>query len=152
MPWGRGRPGWLVGTFGRRGVFLLMFGTIYLIIAANLILVPIPRFADVAVVGALLDSPLWAGMWLVGGGLSVGYGLARSRRVHDEAGFVGLLVPPAVWTIFYGASFLSWAVTQGQFGSVRSLSGVAAWSIAWTVVLLISGWPEVESGIGEQAG
>lgn len=142
MPWRRDRPGWLILHYGRRGVFLLMFGLIYLLVGVNVLIVDAPRFASVAVLGPLLDSQLWGLMWIVGGGLAVGYGVARSRQVHDGVGFGGLLVPATVWTIFYVVSFASWVGTGGEHGSPRSLSGIAAWSFVWTVVLLISGWPD----------
>lgn len=144
MPWRRNRPGWLIRRYGRRGVFLLMFGMIYLVVGMNILLIPAPRFAAVAAVGAVLDSPLWGVMWVSGGALAVGFALARPRRVHDEIGFIGLLVPAFAWTIFHTVSLLSWAFTGGEHGSPRSLSGVAAWSFVWTVVLLISGWPDSE--------
>jgi hypothetical protein len=150
--WSRRRngPGWLIRNWGRRGVFLVMFGIIYVIMGANILFVLGDRFDDVPVVGDMIDSHWWGLMWLVGGLVAIGNGLARARRAYDEAGFLGLLIPPFVWTLFYAASLAVWFGSAGLFGNIRSLSGVAAWSVAWSVVLLISGWPDTEQETRER--
>lgn len=131
---------------GRRGVFLIMFGTIYLVVGVNTLTIPARRFAAVAPeVGPFLDHPLWGLMWLGGGLVAIAVAL-RPRWVQgDGRGFTALLVPPFAWTLFYAASVVSYLLTAGEWGRVQSLSGAAVWSIAWATVLLIAGWPDPDA-------
>lgn len=125
--------------FGRRGVFLMMVGALYVATGAITLAVDIRRFG-LPVFGAALDSPLWGIMWLLGGLAAIVVGLARPRP--DGPGFVALLVPPAIWTILYLASLVTWLASGGTAGRLTSLAGVVVWSITWTVVLVVSGWPD----------
>jgi len=141
-PWRTNGRGWLIRTVGRRGVFLIMFGVIYLVFGVSTLTIQAPRFDDIPWIGWLLDSNLWALLWLAGGVVAVANGVLRARRAGDEFGFVALLIPPAVWTVFYLGSFTAWVMTGGDAGSLRSIAAVMVWSTEWTVVLLIAGWPE----------
>jgi drug/metabolite transporter (DMT)-like permease len=138
-----GSPGPMIRKFGRRGVFLMMFGTIYACMGAAVLLIPGERFSDIAIVGSILDSNLWGVMWAGGGVVAWVVGMRRARGALDGPGFTALLVPPAVWSTFYTASVVSWLFT-GTHGSIRAVPGLAVWVLAWSVVLLISGWPEAD--------
>jgi hypothetical protein len=142
MPWRPDRPGWLLRQFGRRGVFLIMFGLIYLCFGGISFVIDSPRFDDIPLIGHILDSPWWGVMWLVGGGVAVGVGIARSRGVHDGPGFTALLVPPVVWSAFYALSTITFIASGGVLGRILSLPSLLVWSVVWTVVLLIAGWPD----------
>lgn len=131
--------------FSRRGVFLAVFGIIYVALGATIAFWPTPRFSTLGpIVGAFLDSPWWGGMWLIGGAaaLAVAARTAATGSRDDAMGFVALLVPPAVWTLFYIGTVAVWAATAGAAGEPRSLTAVVVWSLAWSVVLLVSGWPD----------
>jgi hypothetical protein len=137
------RKTWVIRRFGRRGVFLAMFGAIYLAVGVSVATIESQRFSSIApFVGPLLDSRWWGLMWLAAGFTALGVGARRTLRFGDGPGFVALLVPPAVWTIFYAASVAAFVATGGDFGNIRSVSGAMAWSIVWSVVLLVAGWPD----------
>jgi drug/metabolite transporter (DMT)-like permease len=142
MPWRPRRPGWLLRQFGRRGVFLIMFGLIYLCFGATSFLIDSPRFDDIPLIGRFLDSRWWGIMWVVGGGVSVAIGVARGRGAHDGLGFTALLVPPVVWSAFYAISAITFLASGGTTGRILSLPSLLVWSVVWTVVLLIAGWPD----------
>jgi FtsH-binding integral membrane protein len=138
------RLGWLLRRYGRRGVFLLMFGIIYVVVGvATLTVSNGRRFTQIGpIIGPFLDAPWWGIMWVAAGLAAAAVGAGRARGWRDDRGFGALLIPPAVWTIFYLASVAVAIATNGDFGAIRSLSGAAVWSLSLTVVLLISGWPE----------
>lgn len=129
---------------GRRAVFLAMFGTIYAALGVTISAWPTPRFTELGTVGTVLDSPWWGAMWLLAGLTAVGVAsrsvITRSR--DDGVGFVALLVPPALWTVFYAAAVVVRLTTPNVDGPPRSLTAVVVWSLAWSVVLLVSGWPD----------
>jgi hypothetical protein len=151
------RPWSLIRTIGRRGIFLVMFGLIYLVVGASVISIDQHRFADVSPdIGPFLDSPLWGIMWIAAGLLAVVVGIYRFRRPPADAmGFGGLLVPPAVWTIFYSLSLLVYLLTGGEFGRATAISGISVWTFVWSVILLVAGWPEAEqrrTGVDDRPG
>jgi hypothetical protein len=131
----------------RRDIFLLMFGTIYLVVGINSLLIPGRRFVYIAPgVGEFLDHPLWGIMWIVGGLVSIGTALRPRRFIGgDGKAFISLLIPPVVWTLFYTGTALSWVITGGEWGRLQSVSGAAVWSFVWMTVLLISGWADPDS-------
>jgi hypothetical protein len=136
---------WPIRTIGRRGVFLVMFGVIYVAVGASVWGLETRRFTDIApIIGPLLDSHGWGIMWALCGVLAVVTGVRRGQNAEDGLGFAALLVPPAAWTIFYAASVVAYLTTSGEFGRINSVPGVAVWSIVWFVILLVSGWPEAE--------
>jgi hypothetical protein len=137
------RQAWPIRRIGRRGVFLAMFGVIYLVVGGTVFGIESRRFSDIApVIGPILDANAWGIMWVGCGVLAIITGLRRDHGSADGLGFGALLIPPAVWTVFYTASVVAYLATGGLFGRIASLSGVAVWSIVWFVVLLVSGWPE----------
>lgn len=142
MPRGRWSP---IRAIGRRGIFLVMFGLIDVIVGVSVFGLKLRRFSDVSPdIGPILDSPGWGLMWVGAGLVAVGVGVHRARRPGDEVGFGALLVPPAVWTIFYTLSLVSYLLTGGEFGRIAAVSGIAAWSFVWSVIMLIAGWPEAD--------
>lgn len=139
-----GSPGLLIRSFGRRGVFLMMFGFVYLLIGVTSLALPAQRFASIPVIGPILDHQLWGLMWVVGGLVAVANGALRFRARADAAGFVALLIPPGVWSIFYATSVVTYVATGGQVGRIESIPGAAVWALVWLVVTLISGWPDAD--------
>lgn len=140
-----GTPGPLIRRFGRRGVFLMMFGLVYVVFGGSVLSIAMPRFAAVAMLGSFLDSSAWGVMWVVGGVVAMVNGFYRYRSHADAPGFTALLVPPVVWSIFYATSAVSYVATGGVFGRITSISGVAVWALVWLVVTLVSGWPDADS-------
>lgn len=122
-----------------------MFGVIFACVGGSVLIINARRFSDISpVVGPLLDSNAWGILWIGCGLVSVIAGVRRAWSAGDGPGFGALLIPPAVWTIFYAASAVAWFVTGGEFGRVNSITGAIVWSIVWFVVLLVAGWPETD--------
>lgn len=138
------RVAWPIRNIGRRGVFLVMFGAIYLVFGVSVLSLSSRRFSDISpIVGPLLDDNLWGVMWIACALVAITTGVRRRWDPRtDGMGFGALLIPPAAWTIFYAASVVAYFATNGQFGRANSFSGMAVWSIVWFVILLVSGWPE----------
>lgn len=142
-----GSPGPLIRLFGRRGVFLMMFGLVYVAIGVSALSLRSQRFAAIPVIGPILDEPLWGLMWIVGGVIATVNGTLRLWSKADAAGFVALLIPPGVWSIFYATSVVSYVATGGETGRINSISGAAVWALVWLVVTLISGWPDADPAV-----
>lgn len=130
---------------GRRGTFLLLFSGIYVAAGVGTLVADANRFDLLPVIGPALDTPWWGLMWLAAAVVAAVVALARPRR-GDGAGFVALLVPPGLWSLFYLASLTAWLVSGGELGRLTAITGAAAWSVAWSVVLLVSGWPDPDPG------
>jgi hypothetical protein len=145
-----GSPGRLIRTFGRRGVFLIMFGLVYVAIGVSAVSIPSQRFSAIPVMGPFLDNQWWGVMWIAAGVIATVNGAYRSRSAADGPGFVALLCPPGVWSIFYATSAVTWFATSGEFGRVNSISGAAVWALVWLVVTLVSGWPDADAGTRER--
>lgn len=140
-----GSPGPLIRTYGRRGVFLMMFGIMYVCVGASALAVPSARFHAIPLMGPFLDHRLWGLMWVAAGLVAFANGFLRKRSHGDEVGFMALLGPPGVWSIFYATSAVCYVATGGEFGRLNSISGLLVWGLVWTVVTLISGWPDADS-------
>ena len=125
----------------KRGTFLVMFGLLYLLVAANVAFGSAARFESVPLVGPWLDHPAWWLLWGGAGVLAVVSALRRDRngQARDAAGFVALLIPPALWTLFYVASVIAWLTGTG--GSPTAAGGALAYAFTWSVVMLAAGWP-----------
>lgn len=122
----------------KRAEFLTMFGLLFVLVGANLLFADaLPRFEHVPVVGQALDSPLWGVVWIVGGLVALVVALSGTRR--DHPGFVALLVPSGLWTLFYLAAVGAWLFGAG--GRPATVSGVLAYAFVWSVVMLTAGWP-----------
>lgn len=145
-----GSPGPLIRSFGRRGVFLMMFGVMYLFVGASSLLVPTARFHAIPIMGPFLDSPAWGLMWIIGGIAAMAIGFLRKRSRRDELGFMALLAPPGVWTVFYATSAVCYVATGGEYGRLNSISGLCVWLLVWLVVTLVSGWPDADSSSTER--
>jgi len=142
-----GTPGPLIRMFGRRGVFLMMFGLVYVAIGVSYLSLRSQRFTAIPVIGPILDDPAWGLMWIVGGLVATVNGALRIRSRADAPGFVALLIPPGVWSIFYATSVVSYVATAGDTGRINSISGAAVWALVWLVVTLISGWPDADPDV-----
>ena len=127
---------WLTRWLGRRSTFLALIAAIYAVVGLGVLVIPTTRFA----VGPLLDSPWWGLMWLAAAAVAGGVAVRRRGPDRDWPGFAALLGPPVVWTAFYLVSVAAAVLTGGEFGQLRSVTGVAAWTIDWATVLLVAGW------------
>lgn len=132
----------------RRATFLVMFGLLHLSVGAQVLLNDTERFANIPVIGGTLDSPGLGVLWVVGGCVALVVALARGWP--DHIGFVSLLIPPGLWTLFYCASVIYWL--SGFGGRPTAISGVIVYAFVWSVIMLIAGWPNPPEGRRRRSG
>jgi hypothetical protein len=125
----------------KRATFLVMFGVLYVLVGVNVAVGSAARFESIPLVGPALDHPAWSALWAGAGLLAIGAALRpdRAGRARDAAGFVALLVPPALWTLFYVISLIAWLTGTG--GASTAGGGALAYAFTWSVVMLAAGWP-----------
>ena len=126
----------LLHHLGRRGAYLCVMGLGWAGYGADIILDP--RYGTARGIGLLTHAaPIWVwGVgWTVAGTVALLCGLIRSPRL-DNAGFLCICTPPAVWSMAYTFAWVSGAY-QPVWGS----------AIAWTAelggFLIVSGWTEL---------
>jgi len=130
---------------GRRGLLLLMFGVLWVLLGIGVLASRQPRFSGpgpAVLVLTVLDDAATGWLWIAAGLASIIAGLVRRRMGgRDAVGFNFLLAPPLLWLLGYLWSFAVWAVTSA---SGRETAWVAAivWVIMCAFILLIAGWPD----------
>jgi hypothetical protein len=134
---------------GRRGLLLILGGLSWIGVGCSLIFEPRDRFSSAGLgtdtVLQLLDSQLFAYVWIIAGLITLFTGLYRNhdpRRNLDPLGFNTFLTPPLMWTMFFLWSFLANVVTDGREGQPYSLYSFIVWSLMDLFILVIAGWPE----------
>jgi hypothetical protein len=130
------------GRLSRRGVFLMMFGTMYGVIGGVTLAGPaVIRFLHLpATLSTILNSDLWGLLWIlcglvaaVAGIRTVGY---RPGEVHDGWGFTALLLAPGAWTVFYVVSLVAFLAGGGRHRSPAAVvTFVIGWCLVWLIVL-----------------
>jgi drug/metabolite transporter (DMT)-like permease len=81
-------------------------------------------------------------LWALCGLTGIAAAVLPRGRMPDAYGFNALLMPPLIWTVLSGCSWLIFVITRGEFGSPRSWMSAVIWSAAVTVLLITSGWPD----------
>jgi hypothetical protein len=135
--------------FGRRGLLLLLMGSMWIVYGLTLMLASSPpRFTAAnqpVPVLSLLDQPAIGWLWAVAGCISVFVSMFRMHADgHDAWGFNALFVPAAVWFLAYLWSIALWLASGETYGRATSASGATAWLIVCTFVLLFAGWMDVD--------
>jgi hypothetical protein len=123
---------------GRRGAFLLLFGAAWAAVGYSML-----KLGEV-VASPALDTLLyfapfrtWAGLWVACGVVAVSAAFSR-RPGLDGYGFVALIIPPGMWGMSYGVSYIE--------GYQRGLSGCVVYFAVALAVFIVAGWPEVQDG------
>lgn len=132
---------YLIRKVGTRGVCLLIFGFIWMVLGMSFAVDPQARFSQPAAGGVLgfLDHGvgllIFALMWLVGGALAVGVAFRRTITHRDDLGFNGVCLPPFLWGSAYWWSFSVNILSGGLYGRPGTyLAGIVYWS--FTVLLM----------------
>jgi hypothetical protein len=140
----------LIVLVGTRGICLLIFGTMWLILGLAFTANPIDRFSQPGpgsapgtwrgVLDFLDKTPgayLFASMWLVGGATAVIVAFQRPLTCRDDWGFNGAALPPFFWGAAYWWSFFTHAITDGEFGRPNTyLAGILYWTLLILIVFL----------------
>lgn len=133
--------------FGRRGLFLLLFGIVWLSYGIALLSIDDqpPRFTmrnHPVPVLSWLDHQYSGIVWVLGGALGILAALFRTHRHgRDAAGFNALLFPPFVWVLGYTWSTFGYIIT-GVYGRPTAVTGCLVWLIATSAILVVAGWPD----------
>lgn len=136
----------LAARYGRRGAWLIVLGSVWLIVGFSILATPAEPRSWVAYQYA---PPLvQAAAWWLSGGLAIWQGL-RGPKVHDYLGHVALYLMPAVRAISFALSWLIWVVTStlsaaGYFHPIGWASGWYAalvWFLVSLMLRLIADWP-----------
>lgn len=98
---------------GRRGVFLFLFGVVYLLIAYSYTGVKVTPQVRMALRLALNVAPLsaYAWAWAAAGALSVVCGLFCPGR--KAIGFIAAVVMPVLWAVVYLAAWIDGDIPRG---------------------------------------
>lgn len=131
---------------GRRRMILGLIGLIWLAYGWGQLTSPavstklfghLPSLLDV-----ILSDHRSALLWVICGLVGIAAAVLPRRHMADAYGFNALLIPPLAWTVLSGCSWLIFVITRGEFGSPRSWVSAVIWSLAVTVLLITSGWPD----------
>ena len=138
-----------VNRIGRRGLLLVLGGLSWLGVGILLIAEPRDRFSSPGAgtdsILQVLDSPLFAYMWVIAGFIAMFTGLFRDRRLinaHDAVGFNALLTPPLSWTLFFAWSYAVNLATGGREGQSTGLYSFIVWALICLFIMVVAGWPE----------
>lgn len=135
--------------FGRRGSILLLFGLAFIMIGFGFATIQMDRFSRPGPGGPLefMDDTPWPGIfWIICGVVAVTNGLIRRRIKNEDApGYAALVMPPALWTVAYIWSSVSWVYTRlahwpYEYGRQTGFIGAGAFGMIALVLLIISHW------------
>lgn len=131
---------------GRRRLLLGIIGLIWLAYGWGQMSSPTAAAKLFGHLPSLIDEVLAdhrsALLWVVCGLVGVAVAVLPQKRIPDSWGFDALLLPPLIWTVLSGCSWLIFVITRGEFGSPRGFVSAVIWSAAVAVLLITSGWPD----------
>ena len=120
---------------GRRGLFLVLFGAVYLLIGYSYLTVsqtsqPLVKHALRL---ALNVAPLtvYGWLWVAAGGLAAVSGLFTITSSRRPIGFIAAVVMPSLWTLVYLAAWIDGDVPRGWVSALLfGLLAAAVWVVA----------------------
>lgn len=120
---------------GRRGVFLVLFGGVYLLIGYSYLTVAASSRLLVkhALRLALNVAPLpvYGWLWITAGTVAVISGLFTITSPRRPIGFTAAVVMPALWTVVYFAAWIDGDVPRGWVSALLfGLLAAAVWVVA----------------------
>jgi len=116
---------------GRRGTFLLLFSSVYLIVGTSFLLTPGAGTRQVSLHWLSAHFPLepFAALWVVAGALGVV--AAFMPRPRDWFGFSALVFAPAVWSALF--------LIGGILGSQAAFTSAAVYCLFAAAPMIVSG-------------
>jgi hypothetical protein len=137
---------------GRRGLLLILGGLGWVGAGVSLLSEPRDRFSSPGAgtdsILQILDTPIFAYLWIIAGVITLFTGMLRDRRVisnHDVIGFNAFLTPPLCWTLFFAWSFAANIATGGREGASTGLYSFIVWALISLFIMVVAGWPETYS-------
>lgn len=125
---------------GRRGLFLLAWGVLFIVYGIGLYFYPLPETKLVAAIWHnAIPRDLRAALWIATGAVAA-WSAFRRGPGHDTYGFVALTLMPVVRMSSYG---YAWAVSVfTAYGAPRGWVSATFYAVFVTTVILVAGWHE----------
>ena len=143
----------LIRLVGTRGVVLLLFGIMWVILGISFVTHPMERFSKPGSGGVLdfLDKGpgvyIFSTMWLVGGVVALAAVIQRPRTCEDGWGFIGALLPPLLWGAGYWWSWIIYTLSGGQSGREGTyIAGLVYGTITFLLMFLSKNLPDHPHG------
>lgn len=134
---------------GRRGLLLILAGTAWSLIGVQIVQEQRERFSNgldsALLIFNIMDSPLWGWLWVACGTAAVVVGCCRNCKPfcgRDELGFNLIVTPVIIWTLFFGASYITNVFSNGEYGQGDASYGVVVWGLISAFIVTLAGWPE----------
>lgn len=126
---------WVRRRVGRRGVFLILFGVVYLLLGYSYLGVTVTPVVRQALRLALNVAPLqvYAWAWVTAGAICVVSGLVSPAR--KPIGFTTAVLMPTLWAVVYMAAWVDGDIPRGWVTAVLFAAIAAA-------VAVVAGMPE----------
>jgi hypothetical protein len=126
----------MLRRIGRRGLFLLLIGSVWALNGMSLIIEPPPSLGakQHLVIQYMAPLSFWGWTFIAGGILSIVYAF-RKRR--DFPGFVGAVSPCVFWGSIEIISFFLGTYDRGLIASF-------VWVLCTCLILVVAGWREPE--------
>lgn len=121
---------------GRRGAFLLAFGTAWAVYGCGLLSAG-PTFAQsrgLTVLTRIAPIDVWSWLWIVAGLVALATAFVASPG-GDTAGFVGAVLPPLAWAVAY---LLAWLLGDYPRGWITA----GPWAAIAVTAMIAAGTPE----------
>lgn len=128
----------LARRIGFRGMFLLLFGSMWTLFGYFQLTEPAPNLKrEPNALAHFLPIQYYGIVWIAGGALALIFAFANSFRHpgSDMWGFVGAEVPALLWALNYIVSYF-------LYGFPRGLLVAIVWIIFSAAIMGISAWPE----------
>lgn len=139
----------LFSKVGRRGLILILVGTIWILFGISYFQNSYRRFSDndndPYSFYRIVDNRYIGIMWVVAGLIALIVGVLRNKTKlvpHDSLGFNAILFPSIIWAFLYFWSWIIWVGTNGDFGNSLNSVGFLVWSLVTGFILIIAGWPD----------
>jgi hypothetical protein len=115
---------------GRRGIFLVLIGAVWVLNGLSVALKP-PPIKGFLIIQRVAPLSTWGWTFVLGGVIALFFAFRRK----DYPGFIGAVVPCVFWG---GAEIASYV--EGTYD--RGLVASFVWVLVTLIIFLIAGWPE----------
>jgi len=139
----------LAQRLGRRGLLLLLSGLAWIGVGTNIIRNNMARFSqpgpDADLILQFMDSNWIGWLWVFAGAAALVVVIFRGTRwpkISDAIGYNAILTPPMIWTLAFLWSYVTYIMSNGEYGRSTSLYSLIVWSLITLFILVIAGWPE----------
>lgn len=127
---------------GRRGICLVITGTIWVFYGSGIVAQTRERFSKVGPSPLdWMDNHNWGWLWIVSGLVAIVVGLLR-RAAPDAIGFAAAVLPVLPWSMFYLYSWMVFKATAGQFGEPGTWQPFLVWALIGLYIRNQAGWDD----------